>query len=79
MSIIHLQNTTGKRRGRWIRYEFGEDLFGFFYYDVFSGQQLKSRHLKTRIFADPRDFLCSLDVELYHNENRNFEKQLVAM
>lgn len=72
MNVIHLNNTTGKRKGRWIRYEFGKDLFGFFYYDVFSGRSRNGRRLKTRIFADPADFLCSLDIELYNSENRNY-------
>jgi hypothetical protein len=72
MNVIHLSNTTGKRRGRWIRYEFGEDLFGFYYYDVYSGRSQSSRRLKTRIFADPAAFLCSLDIELYNSENRDY-------
>lgn len=72
MSMIRLTNSTGKRRGRWIRYEFGEDLFGFYFYDVFSGRSLNSRRLKTRVFVDPAEFICSLDVELYNSENRNY-------
>lgn len=74
MSVIHLNNSTGKRSGRWIRYEFGEDLFGFYFYDVFTGKDSQGRRLKTRVFSDPTDFVCSLDIELYNSENRDFVK-----
>lgn len=71
MNIIWLKNTTGKRNGRWKRYEYGEDLFGYYFYDVYTGRS-STRRLKTRVFADPASFICSLDIELYNSENRNY-------
>ncbi|MBU42726.1 MAG: hypothetical protein CMN76_05870 [Spirochaetaceae bacterium] len=72
MSSIWLKNTTGNRAGHLVRVEMGEDLFGFLFYDVYSGRKHNVRKLKTRIFSDPAAFIRSLDVELYNKENRDY-------
>lgn len=72
MSSIWLKNTTGARAGHLVRVEMGEDLFGFLFYDVYSGRKHNVKKVKTRIFADPAAFIRSLDVELYNKENRDY-------
>lgn len=72
MSAIWLKNTTGKQAGRFVRFETGEDLFGYLFYDMVSGKRHVGKKLRTRIFNSPRDFICALDLELYNQENRNY-------
>lgn len=68
MSTIFLKNNTGKMAGRYIRYEFGEDLFGYLYLDVISGRKHRARKNRSFVFDDAREFIYVLDEELFRKE-----------
>lgn len=72
MSQILLKNTTGKRSGFYIRYEYGHDLFGYLYLDVVRSRKHRARRIRSMLFDDPRDFICTLDRELDFRENLNY-------
>jgi len=55
-----------------MRYEFGEDLFGFLYLDVVRGKKHLARVVKREVFDNPRDFVVALDLELYRKESLNY-------
>ncbi len=70
--MILLKNTTGRRSGRFVRYEYGEDLFGWFYLDVVSGQKHRAKTVRKMLFSSPRDFVCTLDLELDRRESLDY-------
>lgn len=72
MNTILLKNTTGKRYGRYIRYEFGEDLFGYIFLDVYSGKKHRAKKLRSHLFANARDFLRTLDTDIGKKEDLDF-------
>lgn len=72
MSAIYLKNQTGKRSGKYVRFEYGEDLFGFLFLDVVRGKKHVARRTRTHIFTKVRDFVCFLDMELERNESLNY-------
>ncbi len=72
MTGIHLRNTTGKRSGSFIRYEYGEDLFGYVYLDVIRGRRHRAEKIWTALFTSKIDFLITLDMELERKENLNY-------
>ena len=53
-------------------YEYGEDLFGYLYLDIVRGKKHRARKLKSMLFRDPREFIVTLDLELYRKENLNY-------
>lgn len=69
---IHLRNTTGKRSGSFIRYEYGEDLFGYMYLDVIRGKKHRAAKVWTALFNNKIEFLITLDLELERKENLNY-------
>ena len=69
---IYFKNTTGKRSGSYVRIEYGEDLFGFLYLDVTHGRKHKAKLKRTMVFNDTRDFICTLDWEIYKKETLNY-------
>ncbi|MBX7059144.1 MAG: hypothetical protein K1X75_13845 [Leptospirales bacterium] len=72
MSIIHMRNDTGRRCGSFVRYEYGADLFGFFYLDVVQGRKHRVRRVRQLLFDNPRDFICVLDRDLDRRDNLNY-------
>ncbi len=76
MGQILLKNSTGRRRGSYVRYEFGQDLFGFHYLNVARGRRHREALLRSEVFADPREFLFSLDIQLDRHETLNYVRPL---
>lgn len=72
MSVIHLKNCTGRRSGSFVRYEYGADLFGYFYLDVVHGRKHCVRRVRQMLFDNPRDFICMLDQDLDRRDNLNY-------
>lgn len=72
VSTILLKNSTGKRTGHYVRYEYGEDLFGYLYLDVSRARKHRGKKIRSLIFDNPRDFICTLDRDLYLRENLNY-------
>ncbi len=72
MSAITLENTTGKRSGRVVCYEYGEDLFGYLFLDIYSGKKHKTRRVNSRLFQRVRDLIIYLDDDLYRKEILNY-------
>ena len=72
LGSIYLKNTTGKRSGSYVRMDYGEDLFGFYYLDITHGRKDQARLNRTLLFREPKDFICTLDKELYNKENLNY-------
>lgn len=73
MSQILLKNSTGKRSGSYIRYEYGQDLFGYMYLDVVRSRAHRANLVRRMLFDNPRDFICTLDDDLYRKETLNYE------
>jgi len=72
MGEIFLKNTTGKRSGNFVRYEFGEDLFGYLYLDITRGRLHRVHRLRSLVFEDQMEFLFTLDEDLGFRENLNY-------
>ncbi len=72
MSTILLKNTTGRLRGNYVRYEYGEDLFGYLFLDISRSRKHRARRIRSLLFDNPRDFICVLDQDLDRRENRNY-------
>lgn len=72
MSTIFLKNTTGNRSGNFIRYEYGTDLFGYFFLDVYHGKKHVSKKIRTDVFRDAADFIRTLDFEICRKEDLNY-------
>lgn len=72
VSSILLKNTTGRKSGFFMRYEYGEDLFGYLYLDIVRGKMDCAKRVKTHLFDDVRDFVVTLDLELYRKESLNY-------
>jgi len=72
MSSILLKNTTGSRRDSYIQYDFGQDLFGYHFLDIGRRQKHRGKILKRMNFRTPREFLLTLDLELYRKESLNY-------
>jgi hypothetical protein len=47
MAIL-LENKTGKRYGRFVKYEYGEDLFGYLYLEKIKGKKERRIQCKKR-------------------------------
>jgi hypothetical protein len=72
MSSIFMQNQTGSRCGWFFRYEFGEDLFGYYYIDISKGKKHVAQKTKTYLTKDPREFIYILDCDLERKESLNY-------
>ena len=72
MGQILLKNETGDRSGRYVRYDFGEDLFGYYFIDIVGGRRHRARLLQRHLFASSRDFVCALDRDLDFREGLHY-------
>lgn len=70
--MMVLKNTTGRRRGQFIYYLYGQDLFGFFYLDVIRAQKHLSAQVKSELFARPQDLICAIDMDLERREQSDY-------
>lgn len=74
MGVINLKNITGKRSGTFVRYEFGEDLFGYYYIDIVSGKRNVPRTTKSVVFENSLEFIFTLDNELDKRDSLNYTR-----
>ena len=72
MGEIWLKNSTGRRSGSYVRYEFGEDLFGFLYLRVARGRKHTEALVRDQVFEHQLDFLFTLDDQLDRHETLNY-------
>ncbi|MCB1192562.1 MAG: hypothetical protein H7A23_16890 [Leptospiraceae bacterium] len=69
---IKLENRTGRRRGRFVAYEYGTDLFGDIYLEKFRGRE-KGKLVSRWIMPDLGSLIRTLDLEIYKREIENYE------
>jgi hypothetical protein len=69
---IRLVNKTGRRDGRFVAYEYGQDLFGFLYIDKIKGKE-RGKLVDRWILDDLASLIKTLDLELYRREVENYE------
>ncbi|MCB1143235.1 MAG: hypothetical protein H7A24_12155 [Leptospiraceae bacterium] len=74
---IKMINRTGKRWGRFVSYEFGEDLFGYIYLDKIKGRD-RGKLVDRWVLPDLGSLIRTLDLEIYKREVENYENTLVA-
>ncbi|WP_411823959.1 hypothetical protein [Leptospira sp. 'Mane'] len=74
---IRMINATGKRNGRFVAYEYGEDLFGTLYLDKFSGRERGKLIDKWRL-NDLGSLVRVLDLEITKREEENYERPRFA-
>lgn len=77
---IRLENRTGRRFGRFVSYEYGEDLFGYLYLEKIKGKEKgieKGKIVDTWILKDLASLVKTLDLEIYRREVENYENQYV--
>lgn len=70
--LIRMVNRTGKRWGRFVAYEYGEDLFGYVYLDKIKGRN-KGKLVDSWVLNDLGSLVRVLDTELYKRETENYE------
>ncbi|MCB1327300.1 MAG: hypothetical protein H7A21_19510 [Spirochaetales bacterium] len=70
--MILLRNRTGPRTGAQIRYEYGSDLFGYWYLDIVRTRKHRATSVRRLVFDNPRDFICLLDLDLDRKETLNY-------
>jgi hypothetical protein len=76
---IRLENKTGKRYGRFVKYEYGEDLFGYLYLEKIKGKKEsveKGKIVDRWILDDLASLVKTLDLEIYRREVENYESQI---
>ena len=71
-AMIRLENTTGKRRGRFVVYEYEQDLFGKIHLTVSSGRSGTVQRVEKHSFDSKIDFLIQLDIKLEIKERYNY-------
>ena len=69
---IQLVNQTGKRRGRFVKYQYGTDLFGYVYLDKIKGRE-KGKLVDSWVMEDLGSLVRLLDLEIYKREVENYE------
>ena len=69
---IRMINKTGNRRGRFVAYEYGQDLFGYIYLDKIKGRD-RGRVVDRWILKDVVSLIKTLDLEISRRENENYE------
>ncbi|MDF3819857.1 hypothetical protein P3G55_08110 [Leptospira sp. 96542] len=72
---IRMTNFTGKRNGRFIAYEYGEDLFGYLYLNKFAGRG-KGKLISKWVLDDLGSLIRVLDTEITRREEENYERPL---
>jgi hypothetical protein len=75
--MIKLKNNTGRRRGRFVVYEYGLDLFGYFYIDKIRGRE-RGTLVDRWVLRDLPSLIKVLDLEIYRREVENYELALAA-
>ena len=57
-----------------MRYEFGEDLFGYYYIDIVRGRKNIAKAVKSIIFENSLEFIFTLDKELDKRDSLNYTR-----
>jgi len=70
--LIRLINRTGRRNGRFVAYEYGEDLFGRLYIEKFTGRA-RAKRIDFWRLGDLGAMVRVLDTELSRREDENYE------
>lgn len=74
---IRMENQTGIRKGRFVKYEYGMDLFGNIYLDKIKGRE-KGKLVDRWLLQDFGSLFRVLDLELYKREVENYENILTT-
>jgi hypothetical protein len=74
---IRLENNTGMRAGRFVKYEYGVDLFGNVYLDKIKGRE-RGKLVDKWVLPDFGSLFRVLDLELYRREVENYENTLTT-
>jgi hypothetical protein len=74
---IRLENNTGIRKGRFVKYEFGTDLFGQIYLDKIKGRE-RGKLVDRWVLNDFGSLFRVLDLEIYKREVENYENTLTT-
>lgn len=74
---IRMENQTGIRKGRFVKYEYGVDLFGNIYLDKIKGRE-KGKLVDRWLLQDFGSLFRVLDLELYKREVENYENILTT-
>ena len=69
---IRLENKTGRRKGRFVKYEYGIDLFGYVYLDKIKGRD-RGKLVSSWVMPDLGALVRLLDLEIYRREVENYE------
>jgi hypothetical protein len=70
--MIFLKNQTGRSAGKYFCFEYGQDLFGFYFLDIIHGAKHKSQRVKKELFRRPQDLICAMDIEIEVKERYNY-------
>lgn len=73
--IIRMVNLTGENYGKEVIYEYGEDLFGYYYLNKIKSVKEKRKVVNRWIMKDVASLIRALDLELYKLENENYENK----
>jgi hypothetical protein len=73
---IRLVNKTGAKNGRFVAYEYGEDLFGYLYLEKIKGKE-RGKLVDRWILKDIASLIRTLDLEIYRRETENYENILL--
>lgn len=71
--MIRMVNLTGSNYGKEVVYEYGEDLFGYYYLNKIKSVKEKKRIVNRWILKDLAALIRTLDLELYKLEQGNYE------
>ncbi len=71
MNIL-LKNEFGRANGNYIGYEYGQDLFGYYYLDIVRSKKHCSEKIESHLFEKPSELICILDDHLYRRERLNY-------
>lgn len=77
--MIVLRNDTGRKRGNYIRYEYGKDLFGHMYLDIIRSKKHRAQTLEKHVFQEPHEFVLTLDVDLDRRESLHYYPIMTSM
>ncbi|MCX7999375.1 MAG: hypothetical protein N3A69_10575 [Leptospiraceae bacterium] len=73
--IVRMVNLTGSQYGREIVYEYGEDLFGYYYLNKIKSVKEKRKIVNRWVMKDLATLIRTLDLELYKLEQNNYENK----
>jgi hypothetical protein len=69
---IRMVNQSGRREGRFVEYDYGQDLFGYIYLEKFKGKD-RGKLTDRWILNDLASLIKTLDLEIYKREVENYE------